>query len=759
MKRLYLYLMFACMSFLLLGCAAEIVHREGKELIAQGDLEAGVEKLQAAAKQAPSNIQFRKDYLVERELAVNRLLEQARAAQLRGVDGEVRELLQRLRVIDPNHPRLVDFELNMDADAKLKFMMANAQSAWNAGDTAGAMDWVRRIQAERPGHKGAQQLLRVIQEEAQSSSPERSLDAKLGQLITLEFAGASVKQVFEIFAKAAGVNFIFDRDVPQDLRTTIYLRNTTVKNALDLILATNQLEKRILNSNTVLLYQNNPGKQREYQELSVKTFFLNNADAKTVGNTIKAIVKTKDLIVDEQQNMLILRDSLDAIRLAERLVALHDLPQPEVMLEVEILEIKRSSLLKLGVQWPGQLTLTPLATDSNVGVTLADLRNLPSNRTGATLGSGIINANKTDGDVKLLANPRIRTRAKETAKIMIGERLPNISTTSTATGFVAENIQYIDVGLKLEVQPVIYPNDEVAIKLNLEVSSVGNQITSKAGSTAYQIGTRNASTVLRLKDGENQILAGLINDEERASGNRVPGLGELPVLGRLFGTQTDDNQKTEIVLSITPRLVRNISTPTSTEMEFESGTEMSVRVPVNLKRGTTSLPSNLAATNATHSSDAGELPKNAAPPLPAELTTPGIAWRGPGKVGMDKDFVVEVFVAPGTPLRSVPYSIGYDPEVLNLVTMIPGAFLKQDGKTTSYSNRFDRERGQASALETRTDNTSVAQPGQLATLVFRPLKPSTGTQIRLSDLSGVDSVGKQVTIDTRPAFTLVISEE
>lgn len=757
MKRFYPYLMLVCMSFLLLGCAAELAHREGKNLIAQGNLEAGVEKLQAAAQQAPTNTQFRKDYLVEREQAVNRLLEQARAAQLRGSEGDVRELLKRLRAIDPNHPRLADFEQNMDADAKLKSMMANAQAASNAGDASSAMDWVRRIQAERPGHKGAQQLARTIQEEAQKNSPERSLDAKLDQPITLEFSGAPVKQVFEVFAKTAGVNFIFDRDVPPDLRTTVYLRNTTVKNALDLILTTNQLEKRVLNSNTVLLYQNNPGKQREYQELSVKTFFLNNADAKTVGNTIKTIVKTKDLIVDEQQNMLILRDSPDAIRLAERLVALHDLPQPEVMLEVEILEIKRSSLLKLGVQWPGQLTLSPLATDSNVGVTLADLRNLPSTRVGATLGPGIVNASKTDGDVNLLANPRIRTRAKETAKIMIGERLPNISTTATATGFVAENIQYIDVGLKLEVQPVIYPNDEVTIKLNLEVSSVSNQITSKAGSTAYQIGTRNASTVLRLKDGENQILAGLINNEERASGNRVPGLGELPILGRLFGTQTDDNQKTEIVLSITPRLVRNINTPSSTELEFESGTEMSVRVPLSVKRRTTAGTD--VTTKAANPATAGDRAPTEVSPIPAELSAPGIAWRGPDTVGMGKDVTVEVFVAPGTPLRSVPYSIGYDPEVLSLVSMTPGAFLKQDGKTTSYSNRFDRARGQAFAVETRTDNTGVGQPGQLATLVFRPLKPSTGTQIRLADVSAVDAAGKPVTIDTRPVFTLAVSEE
>ena len=184
-----------------------------------------------------------------------------------------------------------------------------------------------------------------------------------------------------------------------------------------------------------------------------------------------------------------------------------------------------------------------------------------------------INLKKQDSDANLLANPRIRSRNREKAKILIGERVPNITTTLTATGFASDSISYVDVGLKLDVEPVIYPDGEVAIKVALEVSNIIAQVQTKSGSVAYQIGTRGAQTVLRLADGENQVLAGLISDEDRRTAYKVPGIGELPLVGRLFGSQADDSAKTEIVLSITPRILRNIPRPSAGLAEFDSGTE------------------------------------------------------------------------------------------------------------------------------------------------------------------------------------------
>lgn len=154
-----------------------------------------------------------------------------------------------------------------------------------------------------------------------------------------------------------------------------------------------------------------------------------------------------------------------------------------------------------------------------------------------------------------------------------------ITNTSTATGFVAESVNYLDVGLKLDVEPTVTLEDEVGIKVGLEVSSIVREIESTAGTLTYQLGTRNASTTLRLKDGETQVLAGLISDEDRKTANQIPGLGELPIVGRLFGSHSDTKNKTEIVLLITPRIVRNIARPDIAMEEFASGTEAAIGAP------------------------------------------------------------------------------------------------------------------------------------------------------------------------------------
>jgi general secretion pathway protein D len=176
-----------------------------------------------------------------------------------------------------------------------------------------------------------------------------------------------------------------------------------------------------------------------------------------------------------------------------------------------------------------------------------------------------------------LANPRIRVVNREKAKILIGDRVPNITVTSSPQGGFAESINYLDVGLKLDVEPVIYRGNDIVIKIGLEVSNIAGTQVSKLGTTAYTIGTRNASTTLRLKDGENQVLAGLINDEDRRTANKIPAVGDLPVLGRLFGSSLDEGKKSEVVLSITPRLVRNVQRSDQRIQEFRSGTENSLR--------------------------------------------------------------------------------------------------------------------------------------------------------------------------------------
>lgn len=406
---------------------------------------------------------------------------------------------------------------------------------------------------------------------------EKPAPTGLDKPINVDFKGATLAQVCQVLYRTAGLNFVFDKDVPLDQPISITLRRTPVREVLSLILLSQQLEQRPINADTVMIYPNTPSKARDYQSLTVRSFYLTNIEAKTAASTLRTILKARDLVADEKQNVVVMRDTPEAIRMAEKLLAVHDMPEPEVMLEVEILEVKRSRLLELGLLWPSSLMLTPLASTAGGPVTLKDLVNTTSASLAAAVPTFGINARSESGDTNVLANPRIRTRNREIAKIMIGDRVPNISTTSTATGFVAESVQYIDIGLKLDVQPTIYLDNEVAIRINLEVSNIAGLIQTKSGTQAYQIGTRNASTVLRLKDGENQVLAGLISDEERSTGRKVPGLGDLPMLGRLFGSKLDEGQKTELVLSITPRLIRNNKRPGIELTEFSIGPESAMR--------------------------------------------------------------------------------------------------------------------------------------------------------------------------------------
>jgi general secretion pathway protein D len=187
-----------------------------------------------------------------------------------------------------------------------------------------------------------------------------------------------------------------------------------------------------------------------------------------------------------------------------------------------------------------------------------------------------LNFRKTTGDVNLISNPRIRVRNNEKAKVLVGDKVPIITTTSTANVGISESVTYLDVGLKLDVQPRITLDDFVNIKIELEVSSLGAQTITKNGASVYSIGTRNASTQLRLKDGETQVLAGLILDDERKNANKLPGLGDIPLLGRLFANQENKKTKTEIVLAITPRILGNISRPNAEISEYWSGTDVQI---------------------------------------------------------------------------------------------------------------------------------------------------------------------------------------
>lgn len=574
MKRLMVWC--AC-AWMLGGCVTTGHYQDGQKLLEQGRLEEALPRLEAALRETPDRAEARLAVVSTRERLAGQWLRQAETAAATGRRNDADALASRVLVLDPANDRARTLLEASKLEQRRAQWQVEAEAAWARGDGEAALTRLRAILGEMPADAAATRLRNVIEVAMTPPPTDAKLAAAMAKPVSIEFKDASIKQVFEVLARTSGLNFVFDKDVRTDQPTTVYLRRATVREVLAAVLLSQQLEQRVIDAGTLLIYPNTPAKARDHQALTIKTFYLTNADAKTVAGTLRTILKARDIVVDEKQNMIIMRDTPEGVRLAEKLLAVHDLPEPEVMLEVEILEVKRSRLQDLGIRWPDLLTLTPLGTAASGLLTLSDIINASSKTIGATISPMAISAGSSNSDTNVLANPRIRTRNRETAKILIGDRVPNITTTATATGFVAESVQYVDVGLKLDVQPTIYLDNEVAIRINLEVSNIVDQVKTKAGTLAYQIGTRNASTVLRLKDGENQVLAGLISDAERSSANKVPGLGNLPAVGRLFGSRSEDGQKTELMLSITPRLVRGMARPSLARTEFESGTEGGLR--------------------------------------------------------------------------------------------------------------------------------------------------------------------------------------
>lgn len=736
----------------LAGCASDHFHRDGIKLIQEGKTEEGLASLAKAVDAEPTNAKYRADYYARKAGYVDKLLAAAQTQRQSGNRAAAEEGYKRVLQIDTANVRARDGLDELARDRRQGDIYASAQEAFKAGDMGKSASILRPILLESPDNFAARSLRREIEEVLVSrQTTEPVLKSTATKPINLELRDANIRMAFEGIARTTGISFILDKDVRPDLRTTVFLKNASVEDAIELILQTGQLQKKVLNSNTVLIYPNNPEKLKEYQDLVMKSFYLQNADVKQVQNTLKTMLKTKDMVIDEKLNLLVMRDTPEAIRLAEKLVAMHDIPEPEVMLEVEVLEVQRSRLTDLGIQWPSQLTLTPLVS------TLSDLHNINSNNVGASLSGAAINIRRDITDSNILANPRIRVRNRESAKILIGDKVPVVTTTSGSTGFVSDSVQYLDVGLKLEVQPDIHLQDDVAIKINLEVSSIVKQITTKNGTSSYQIGTRNASTLLRLKDGETQILAGLINDQDSATASGIPGLGDMPVLGRLFSGRQDNRNKTEIVLSITPHLVRNIVRPDASAGEFWSGTESTLRTkPLSLQPAAQKDASALSPKGESSSSE-NRIFNGPSEPVQAAKSVV-LSWQGPSKAKVGEQIKVALRLKSDGGLRSLPFQMAFDPAYFQVMQVEEGGFFKQDSGSTSFSNNVDAASGKLFVSVNRSDVEGASGEDSAVVVTLRALAPSPQTTLKMLSASPIVQGGKSPVTILPPPYGVEISQ-
>jgi general secretion pathway protein D len=618
----------------LVGCATSRQHTEGMEAMAAGDRQKGLAQLEAASAAEPTNSQYRLDYLKQLSGTLNRLLAQADDARRSGQYEAARQLYRDTLKVDAGNDRALRGLANIEMDERHNAMLAEAEQLLAAHDLAGAREKVHTVQQENGERRDAKQLATRIADEMDKAEAAKAAQVAAGSVmrkpVSLQFRDANLRMVFEALSRTTGLNVIFDRDVRNDLKTTIFVHDASVQDTVDMILLQSQLDKKELNANTLFIYPATAAKQKEYQDLKVRIFQLSNADGKTIQNLLKTELKIADMSLDDKTNTLVVRATANTIAVAEKIIAAHDTPDPEVMLEVEVLEVNRDRVRDLGIEWPSTFGVQTPNTVSN----LSTLLHVPLNQL-TVLGapfSATASFLLTDSDSNVLAAPRLRTRDNQKSKILIGEKVPVITNTvtpvSTGTPVVTGSVQYLDVGIKLELKPHVYLEGDVGIELNLEVSSILGQVnppsgSANSGTVAYDIGTRDVTTNLRLRDGETQILGGLIQDNETLSANKVPGLGEFPLLNRLFGSNHHEDRKTEVVMSITPHILRTPTVADSRARNLFSGTESAVREsplrldPVGSVSGAPSTPGAAPSPGLVGGGGSGT------PTAPMPSTTPG----------------------------------------------------------------------------------------------------------------------------------------
>ncbi|HMA10223.1 MAG TPA: secretin and TonB N-terminal domain-containing protein, partial [Ramlibacter sp.] len=709
------------------------------------------------------------------------LLAGADSARLAGDFAGAAQGYQRVLGLSPRNARALEALRAIEQRGNLVEMQKQAQAAFARGDLELAEKQLAAVLALDPHAQDALALRKNIEaQRARAGSPYPRLKTKFSRPVTLEFRDANLKMILDVLSRTTAINFILDKDVKPDLKSTIFVKQVPVEDALDLLLSQSQLEKKVVNDTTVLIYPVTPAKIREYQDWVIRTFFVTNMDVKQAQNLIKTMLKTKDVFIDEKLNALTMRDSPDAIRLAEKLLQATDQPESEVVLEVELLDVSRDRFLDLGIQWPSQFTV--LGPGGAAAALLADLKG-PINGDRIGIDRSLqAKAKSVNNDINTLASPRIRVRNKEKAKIHIGDRIPIVSATSTPSTqgpVITESVTYLDTGIKLEVEPTVYNSDEVAIKVSLEVSDSQDAGKTNNGTTLVRVKTTNAATTLRLKNGETQILAGLMRNDHAANADQVPGLGEVPGLGRLFGQHDDTWAKRELVLSITPRIVRNTPYQAPYQLEYVSGTEASLRArPLSLQDnsgdsvvltappGTPAVPS--APTAQVPVSAGRGAPVAAVAPAAASAATTGpaaaaagglsLAWLGTSQIKVGEETTLTLNVKADQPLVSTALQIGFDPKVMKILDVSEGGALRQDGAQTTFSARTDESAGRIFVGVARPGGTGTAGEGALLQLRVSGVAAAQGTPLQVVVFSGIGPGNQIQSAVLPPPLALQITE-
>jgi len=721
-------LLILLLTFFLSGCAAEQAFKKGVKTASTGDIDGAVVYYQEALALEPDNLSYRIELEKARAFASQKHFSKGEAYQEERKYDAAEIEFQVALMMDPTFRRaeyaIIQIRKLKDSEDYYK----KGEGFLEAKKNAEAMAAFKKALSLNPKNEAAKAELEKLKE-VKTRLDGVELSLKSTKPVTLKFKDTSIKEVFEIISKLSGINFIFDEDLKEQ-KISIFLQDATFEQAMELLLLTNKLFAKVVTENTVIIIPKTPAKIKQYQDLVIHTIFLSHLEAKKAVNLLKALLQLKQVQVNEQLNTLIIRDEPERVRLAQKIIEANDIPDAEVMLEVEIIEVSRDKLSELGLNLSTSSISAGISTDQSTfaqAMVYGDFKNLSADKNllFGLLPQAVFNFKKTLGGVKTLANPKIRVVNNGKAKIHIGDRIPIITTTAQANIGTQTNVQYQDVGVKLNVEPNIHMEQDVTMKLSLEVSTIGAPLTDPNTKLviAYQIGTRSAETVLNLRDGETQVIGGLIRDDERNSKVSIPLLGDIPILGRLFSTQSDQKTKTDILLAITPHVLRGLEVPSEDVTTIWSGKEdeFTNRAPFESFREkdepqssrTLSTPEEGAIRGAPPAVPSGAIPgplvlqpneggMPPVPPQPQSSTGRGIIYMtAPKEAKVDQELTVGIALGEITNLYGASINISYDPSLLEFVRVDEGGLLKQDGKPTSFMHAVNPADGRVTVGITR----------------------------------------------------------
>jgi general secretion pathway protein D len=413
------------------------------------------------------------------------------------------------------------------------------------------------------GREGKTELQTIIERARDLPPPGLDLPQGIRMPATLTFRDASSRDVFTAIARLANVSLIFDSAF-RDTAVTVDLRNASFDDALSTLAGATRTFFRVTSPKTVTVIPDTPAKRREYEEEVVRTFYLSNADLKETMDLLRMVLDARRISPTTATNALTIKDTPERIAAAARVLSAIDKARPEVIIDVELLEVDRSHLQEYGLQIasngsPGLNGSIAIATDANGAATIETLKNLTSADVIATgLPTLYYRLLKSDSNTRVLANPQLRTTDGVAAKARFGEQVPVPVTTFApiATGGTAQqpitSFNYQNIGVNIDITPRTHHDDDVSLQLSVVVSNISG--TGFGGLPTF--GNREINTMIRLRDGETNMLAGLIRDDERTTLDGIPGLVDLPLIGHLFAHNTKTQNQSDIILTLTPHIIR-----------------------------------------------------------------------------------------------------------------------------------------------------------------------------------------------------------